>query len=335
MLVGLGAPFTAGVIVWCILALLWLVALGRGLRPRWMHLLHAFLPLAVFAACAALPPASPYLLPLMMWLAFGALILILLTPVWLYTLATHNSSVMDVVYTPAISLPALVFFLANGQYTPRQIALMAIIAVWSARLVTHAKRTNMGVSGEQQPYVKWRQQYGGNWWWLSYFQVFALQGGLIWIYAPPVVLGLATPGPLSALDLAGLALWLTGFIFQAGADWHLKQFKADPANKGRVLQTGLWSLCRHPNYFGETLIYWSYFVFALAHPFGLVSIVGPVYVTWFMSIGSATPMLDRHMLKTKPEYEDYMRRVAGFIPFLHSSGDKVLLEKHRARLAKG
>ncbi|MFY0064835.1 DUF1295 domain-containing protein, partial [Acinetobacter baumannii] len=83
----------------------------------------------------------------------------------------------------------------------------------------------------------------------------------------------------------GLALWLTGFVFQAGADAQLTRFRADPANRGRLLRGGLWAVVRHPNYFGEAAMWWGYFCFALGSPLGLLAIAGPIYVTWFMGFG--------------------------------------------------
>ena len=326
-----GVGYIAGLAAWCILGALWVMAVYQGLKPRWMHWLHCCLPLAAILAIFILPDSSPWSHALRHWLQFGLSIVAILTLVWLDTLRTRNASVMDVVYTLCISIPAVLFLLMDGRYSARQILLTALVCIWSARLVRHATGTNLGDRGEQQPYVKWREQFAERWWYLSYFQVFGLQGVLIWIFALPVILGISVSGGLSATDVVGLAIWLVGFTFQAGADWQLEKFKAVPENRGKVLQTGLWSLSRHPNYFGETLMYWAYFVFSLAHPIGVFSIFAPIYVTWFMSRGSARPMLDRHMLKTKADYPDYMRRVAGFMPFVHSSYDKAVLERHLAR----
>jgi len=323
--------FFFGAMVWVVLCVIWLFALGKGLRPLWMHLLHMLLPLMAVGAYLVMPKASVQAGALWTWLAAGVSILAILTPVWLVTLWIKNSSVMDVLYSPAASVTALVLLMIDGSFSARQVVFMAIIAIWSGRLIRHAMRTNLGESGEQQPYVKWRAQYGGDWWWLSYFQVFALQGGLIWVWVLPIAAGMAVSGPVGALEVAGIGLWLVGFVFQAGADWQLKQFKADPVSKGKVLQAGLWSLCRHPNYFGEIVMWWAYFVFGLAHPLGCLAVFGPLYVTWFMAKGSAAPMLDRHMLKSKPDFADYMERVPGIIPFIRTPGDAKRLARHRAR----
>lgn len=320
------APVLAG--LWCVLAFIWLRALTPTIKVRWMHYLHALLPVAAIAAWYGLPADAPLVSYLGRWLMAGAFILAFLTLVWLFTLYTRNAGVMDVVYTPSAWLPVLAVAWAGHQLTDRALLLIGLMVVWSVRLVRHASRTNLGARGEQQPYASWRQKFGGNWWWWSFFQVFALQGGIVWIWIMPAVFVLDLPASAwGLLDLAGVLVWLTGLTFQAGADWHLERFKANPANKGKVLQSGLWSLSRHPNYFGESVMWWGLFVLSLSHPWAWLGIVGPVYVTWFMSRGSAATMLDRHMLRTKPDYADYVRRVPGFCPLYKSPRDEKLLER--------
>ena len=315
---------------WCVLAAIWLLALQKKAKVKWMHRLHALLPIAVMGGTLFMAPDSDLARVSGQWLTAGVVMLAILTPVWLWSLAIRNAGTMDVVYSLAASLTALALLFIDGHYSVRQIVFMALVAIWSGRLVAHASGTNLG--REQQPYASWRAHFGSRWWWWSYFQVYLLQGGLIWVWILPMVMAIgATPGPLTVLDASGIVLWLIGFGFQAGADWQLKQFKADPANQGRVLQSGLWSLTRHPNYFGEAGMWWAYWVFALANPLGWLGIVGPCYVTWFMNTGSAAAMLDRHMLKTKPDYAGYVERVPGFFPFFKSSADAAVLERFRNR----
>jgi steroid 5-alpha reductase family enzyme len=242
---------------------------------------------------------------------------------------------MDVVYTPTAVVPALTLLVLQGTYAPPAVLLLVLIVIWSGRLVRHAAGTNLGDRGEQQPYASWRVKYAGRWWWWSFFQVFLLQGGIVWVWILPLVLALnAAPGSLSVVQMMGALVWLAGFVFQSTADSQLARFKADPANRGKVLQTGVWSLSRHPNYFGETLMWWGYFVFGLAHPWGLLGMAGAIYVTWFMSKGSAAAMLDRHMLRPKPDYAEYVKRVPGFVPFYKSPSDVRLLEWASKRSVK-
>ena len=147
-----------------------------------------------------------------------------------------------------------------------------------------------------------------------------LQGVLCWVWSAVLVFAFAAPNQhFTPLDGVAVAVWLVGFVFQAGGDRQLARFKRDPANKGKLFQGGLWSLTRHPNYFGEAVMWWAYFLFALAHPWGFITIVSPLYATWFMASGSAAPGNERHMRKTRPDYEDYARRVPQFFPWRFSA----------------
>lgn len=321
--------FMFGACIWGVLSIIWILGMHKDTKARWMHQLHAILPLVVIGCYVLIGNDAVLRRVTGQWLAAGVSILAILTLVWLFTLISRNAGVMDVVYTLTVLIAAGVLLASDASYSTRHLVIMALVAVWSARSVRHVSGSNLGSSGEQQPYAKWRIQFGSNWWWRSYFQVFLLQGGLLWIWALPLVMAVTSSGPMGARDLVATAIWIVGFIFQAGADWQLKQFKAIPSNKGKVLQSGLWSLSRHPNYFGEALIWWAYFVFGLAHPYGWIGIIGPIYVTWFMSKGSAGPMMDRHMLRTKIDYAQYVARVPGFAPFLKSPADAALLERYQ------
>lgn len=331
--------WVAGV-AWCLLALVWLRGLGPMTKVHWMHRLHALLPVACLMAIALLPAGSIWSTLLHDWLVTGLFVIALLTPVWWWTVRNRNAGVMDVVYSLTALVPAGLEAWRQPALGAPQWLMLAMMAVWSARLVRHASGTNLGARGEQQPYASWRGQFGRRWWWWSYFQVFLLQGGIVWVWLLPVVLALNAPAvSFTFLDMAAALLWLVGFGFQAGADRQLARFKADPAHRGQVLQSGLWALTRHPNYFGESLMWWALFLFGLAHPLGWLGIVGPLYATWFMSIGSASAMLDRHMLRTKPDYADYVRRVPGFCPGWKSSRDEQLLawaaERRRRQAGDG
>jgi steroid 5-alpha reductase family enzyme len=170
--------------------------------------------------------------------------------------------------------------------------------------------------GEDPRYARWRQRAGNRFWWWSYFQIFLLQGVIIWFWATPLALGMAAPGPIGFWHTAGALVWLVGFVFEAGGDWQLTHFKRHRKDPSQLLNTGLWGLTRHPNYFGQTCMWWGYGVFALAHPWGWLSVFPLAYVTWFMNKGSATSLMERHMVKTKPGYAHYCATVPAFFPRL-------------------
>ena len=110
---------------------------------------------------------------------------------------------------------------------------------------------------------------------------------------------------------------MAGFTLQTAADQQLAAFKRNGANRGKLLDTGVWSLVRHPNYLGEALMWWGVCAFALAHPLGALTVFAPLYVTWFMGYASAAPYKERHMARTRPEaWAAYCRRTPRFLPWV-------------------
>ena len=240
----------------------------------------------------------------------------LLTLVWLASLVRRDTSIMDIAYPLAPLAAAAVVAARAGPIGAHGWITLAACAAWALRLALHVAIRNLP-HGEDARYAKWRAHSGARWWWWSYFQVFLLQGVLVWGWALPLVFALARPAaPLAWNDALGLLVLAAGVTFEAGADWQLARHRADPARRGTVLQSGLWALSRHPNYFGEALVWWGFFFFALSHPWGWIGIVSPLYVTWFMNQGSATRMTDAYLHKHRPDYAAYAARVPAFWPRL-------------------
>jgi steroid 5-alpha reductase family enzyme len=119
------------------------------------------------------------------------------------------------------------------------------------------------------------------------------------------------------LDLAGLAVWLVGFGFEAVGDAQLARFKADPSNRGKVMDRGLWAYTRHPNYFGECLMWWGLFLIALAAPGNVWTVVSPITITVLLLKVSGVSLLETSMEETRPAYRDYQERTSAFVPWFH------------------
>ena len=132
------------------------------------------------------------------------------------------------------------------------------MTLWGLRLSLYLSWRNWG-KGEDPRYGGWRQKSGDRFWLVSLFKVFILQALFLWVISLVIQIGqmAATPAALTRLDILGIVVWVAGFMFESVADWQLAQFKSDPANKGRVMDRGLWAYTRHPNYFGEFLIWWG------------------------------------------------------------------------------
>ena len=157
--------------------------------------------------------------------------------------------------------------------------MIVLVCLWGLRLAVYLAWRNRG-KGEDPRYQAMRAKRPSSFWWYSYFQVFLLQAVLLWIVAAPLAAaqGGSRPSHFAILDYVGAVIWAIGFLFEVVGVVQLVLFRRDPANKGKVLQTGLWRYTRHPNYFGEAVIWWGvWLIAAAAH--GYWSVYGPVVIT--------------------------------------------------------
>ncbi len=252
---------------------------------------------------------------LTLYLKAGLVVLAWVTLIWLISLAMRDTSIIDIAYPLIAFLPLGVLIAWQGNWSLHECFIVALSGLWSLRLALHIGIRNLG-HGEDRRYAAWRTRFGRHWWWWSFFQVFTTQGVLVWLWVLPLVMALATPTPaLGWQHLLALLVFALGFGFQVVSDAQLERFKKTRSGRGEVLDSGLWRLSRHPNYFGEAAIWCSFGVLGLVHPWGWIALACPLYVTWFMASGSATPMQERYMAKSKPAYAAYMTRVPKFFPW--------------------
>jgi len=237
---------------------------------------------------------------------------------WLLSIPLKNASIVDIFWGPGFGVIAVVtWFVADG-VPAQQNLLTALTVIWAARLGLYLAWRNIG-HGEDPRYQRMREKTeaaGGNFVTASLFKVFLLQGILMWLISMPVQVGQVydEPAGLGILAAIGALLWLVGFLFEAVGDWQLARFKADPANKGEVMDRGLWRYTRHPNYFGNACLWWGLFVIACANPVGLWTVYAPVAMTWLLLRVSGVSLLERSLKKTKPKYAEYVRRTSAFFP---------------------
>lgn len=238
-----------------------------------------------------------------------------MTLLWGVSLPLRNSSIVDIAWGPLFLLQALVYLTATPDgFIGRKLLVTALVAAWSLRLATHIGSRNLG-KGEDYRYATWRREAGGSWWWRSYGKVFLLQGLLAWVIGAPILAAqVSGPDHFTLLDVAGALVWGIGFAFEAVGDWQLARFRADPANKGRTMMRGLWSLTRHPNYFGDATQWWGVFLVAAAAG-GWWSIFGPAAMTWLIVRVSGVGLLEQTIAQRRPDYAEYMRTTSAFIPW--------------------
>ena len=243
-------------------------------------------------------------------------IMIYMTTIWVVSLRLKNAGIVDIFWGPGFALAGWVYFaLTPDGFLPRKLLIVVLVSLWGLRLGWHIGRRNIG-HAEDYRYQAWRKANGASWWWISYFKVFVLQGFLMWIIATPLIVAqfASEPAGLTFLDVLGLALWLTGFLFEAIGDWQLTRFKADSANKGQVMRMGLWRYTRHPNYFGDAALWWGYFLIALSVNGGFLSIFSPILMTVMLMRVSGVALLEQNLKKTKPGYAEYIATTNSFFP---------------------
>ncbi|MFN8399241.1 MAG: DUF1295 domain-containing protein [Anaerolineales bacterium] len=252
-----------------------------------------------------------------LWLTAGLIILVLMILLWLYSLSIKNSSIVDIFWGTGFVITFwATSWIGATPLTTRVLLLGALVTLWGLRLSLYIFSRNHG-KPEDFRYAKWREEAGSAWWWRSFLKVFLLQGVIMWIIAIPLIAAqTSTPAPFKCecTDYTGAALWLVGFIFEAGGDWQLARFKKDPANKGKLLTTGLWSLTRHPNYFGDAAQWWGFWLLAFANG-AWWTFFSPLIMTYLLMRVSGVALLERTLTKTKPGYEEYMARTSAFFPW--------------------
>lgn len=235
---------------------------------------------------------------------------------WVVSLVLKDASIVDSVWSLLFVIVAASSIYQTG-VTPGKILVLGCVALWGIRLSLHILIRFIGEEEEDPRYQAFRKHFGAErYWWVSYFQVFMLQGILAFIVSAPLqVAGTAdAPDPLMVNDWIGLAFFAVGLYFEVVGDWQLTKFKQNPAMKGKVLNTGLWRYTRHPNYFGDTCLWWGLWLMCLDQPLGLASIVGPLVMSFLLMRVSGVPMLENRMKKTREGYEDYVRQTSSFFP---------------------
>ncbi len=233
---------------------------------------------------------------------------------WLVSLAVRDSSIVDIAWGPLLFLVGVTYYATTTAPGSRARLMMALVALWAVRLAAHIGARNLG-HGEDFRYAAWRAQHPDTWWIRSYFKVFLLQGVIAWIVAMPLYYAITSASPVhfTLWDQIGALVFAAGFLFEAIGDEQLRRFKANPTNKGRVMNTGLWRYTRHPNYFGEAVLWWGLGLIGVAAG-GWLGLVGPAIITFLLIRVSGVAMLEKTLKETKPGYADYIARTPAFFP---------------------
>jgi len=254
-----------------------------------------------------MPPLAQVLLTTLLAVALSMALL------WLVSLVLRDASIVDIYWGLGFVLIVWVAYAVATAHAPRSRIVTLLTTLWGARLAAHLAWRNAG-RGEDFRYVQMRERHGGRFWLVSLYMVFGLQGLLMWVVSLPIqAVQVGGAAPLGALDAVGGGLWAIGIGFEAVGDWQLARFRADPSNRGRVCDRGLWGWTRHPNYFGDALMWWGLYCFAAAAG-ATWTAVGPLVMTVLLLEISGVAMLERSLRDSRPGYADYVARTSAFFP---------------------
>jgi len=245
-----------------------------------------------------------------------AVLLGLMFSAWILSLILKDAGIADIFWGLGFVLIAwLTFFQADG-YLFRKMLITALVSFWGLRLALYIGLRKRG-KGEDPRYRNWRTQYEKKFWWVSLFTVFGLQGVLLWVISLVVQAGqiASEPAGLGWLDGVGFLIWAVGIVFEVVGDFQLSRFKANPRNRGKVMDRGLWAYTRHPNYFGESLIWWGIFLITLSTPGSLWTVISPVTITFLLLRVSGVTLLEKNIVEKRPAYQAYIKSTSAFFPW--------------------
>jgi steroid 5-alpha reductase family enzyme len=240
-------------------------------------------------------------------------VVVVLTVTFAVARVVGRHSVVDVAWGLGFAVVAVVSGLLASGDPARRLLVTALTVIWGVRLAAHIAWRARG-GGEDPRYEKLLADAPGSRDAYALRKIYLTQGPVLWFVSLPVQVAALEKGPLGLLAWIGTAVWLVGFVFETVGDFQLSRFRADPTSRGQVMDRGLWRYTRHPNYFGDACVWWGLFLIACDHWTGLLTVLSPVLMTFFLVKGTGKPLLEEGMKSTRPGYEEYAARTSGFVP---------------------
>jgi len=247
--------------------------------------------------------------------AFGVMIV-----TWLISLPARDASLADIAWGLVFVSVAWAVY-AAGERSSASLLVAILVSVWGLRLSGYLAWRNLG-HGEDRRYQAMRAKRPQSFWLWSLVGVFCLQAAIGWFVALPVQSLGAASDPASVLSWIGVAGFMIGIIFEAVGDAQLAAFKRDPANAGKVMDRGLWRFTRHPNYFGDAVVWWSLWLVAVGAGAAWWTFVGPALMTLFLVRVSGAALLESDIAERRPEYASYIERTSSFVPWPPKRGSR-------------
>lgn len=244
-----------------------------------------------------------------------AIILFVYMNFWfIMALIKKRNDVADIAWGLGFVLIAWLAFILSATISFYVLLVNCLVTLWGGRLALHVWQRNKN-RAEDPRYRQWRENWGKSFYWRSYFQVFILQGILLYVICLPVMaLNLSSGFFVSNIwYYIGLLVWLIGFLFEVVGDYQLTKFLIKPENKGKIMQSGLWRITRHPNYFGEILLWWGIFIMTINLGYYWL-VIGPLAITFLLVFISGVPLAEKSFIG-RSDYEDYKKRTSVLFPW--------------------
>jgi steroid 5-alpha reductase family enzyme len=231
---------------------------------------------------------------------------------WLVSLRKRDVSIVDSTWSLMILTGAVLYAAGAERPTYRTWVILGLVALWAVRLSAYLTWRNWG-EPEDRRYREIREKYEPGFAWKSLGIIFIFQAVLAWLASLPLWPALTTAASIGLLDWIGFGLFSVGLAFETIGDWQLARFKADSANGSLVMDRGLWRYTRHPNYFGECVLWWGFYLFAVSAG-AWWTLPAPLLLTWLLLKFSGVALLESTIVARRPEYREYVARTNAFLP---------------------
>lgn len=238
----------------------------------------------------------------------------MMTFCWLVSLRLRDVSIVDILWAPAFAIIAWLCALDARAIGLRRWLVLGLVTIWALRLGSHVLRRWLKLGHEDYRYSAIRRKHGLNFPFTSLFWIFWLQGVLLWVISWPLQVVPASAKPLNWLDVVSCAVALAGIVIEGIADRQLTRFRAVRENREKVLDTGLWAWSRHPNYFGDFLLWWGLWLIALAGGGPWWTAMGPIAMSALLLHYSGIGLMEDTIIDRRPDYRDYIRQTSAFVP---------------------
>lgn len=249
-------------------------------------------------------------IPLISWAALSFIMII----IWIWAKAIKNNGIVDIFWAYNFLVIAVIIWLLADGYPPRKNIVCLLAALWSLRLGFYLTlRVGSHLKEEEGRYKQLRLEWDDT----KFFFFFQMQAfSNVMLSLPFILIALNTNPEMSIVEYIGAGLWCLSIIGEGISDFQLKQFKNNPANKGKVCESGLWNYSRHPNYFFQFMIWISVLIFALPSPYGWISVICPLSIGYLIFKVTGIPMTEEQAVRSKGElYKEYQRTTSSFVPW--------------------